>query len=279
MSFLVQLLETIRLNLVINVARELRLVALLIVVGKSLHVLGNVTSEDVLAQSLRVQLLSLNVVTWETLLRVRNVETAVRGTLHGAKDTSTGAGAGETDVEEDLEWAAGLAINLLWLGFGELAISLLNAGEGVLELELVEGATGDEQTDTVGSGPVGETVGDAVALQLVAVGSDKDLVAGELRGDDLGDDVPVGEADDQAVLWRIVLVLGLGDEALASVVVGLTRSATLVLDLVSADGGRRSVSEELPCPRAVVGAEEEGGKCGSKDDSPEVGAVLDQLGL
>lgn len=48
------------------------------------------------------------------------------------------------------------------------------------------------------------------------------------------DDVAVGEPDDQAVLGRIVLVLGLGDEALASVVVGLARLSALVLGLEAA---------------------------------------------
>ena len=75
---------------------------------------------------------------------------------------------------------------------------------------------------------------DAVALELVGVGGDEDLVAGDLGTDDLGDDVLVGEADDQAVLGRVVFVLGLRDEALASVVVGLTRPAALVLHLVAA---------------------------------------------
>ena len=38
--------------------------------------------------------------------------------------------------------------------------------------------------------------------------------------DDLADDVLVGEADDEAVLGRIVLVLGLGDQPLTRIVVG-----------------------------------------------------------
>jgi len=63
---------------------------------------------------------------------------------------------------------------------------------------------------------------DAVALELVSVGCDQDLVAGQFAGDDLADNVAVGEADDETVLGRIVLVLGLGDEALAGVVVGLS---------------------------------------------------------
>jgi len=82
--------------------------------------------------------------------------------------------------------------------------------------------------------PVGQTVCDAVTLELVTVGGHEDLVTSDLGGDDLGDDVAVGEADHQAVLGSIVLVLGLGDEALAGVVVGLTRASAGVLHLETA---------------------------------------------
>lgn len=61
----------------------------------------------------------------------------------------------------------------------------------------------------------------------------EDLVTANLRADDLGNNVAVGEADDESVLGRIVLVLGLGDQALAGIVIGLALSAALVLDLVA----------------------------------------------
>ena len=67
----------------------------------------------------------------------------------------------------------------------------------------------------------------------MGVGSAEDLVAANLGGDDLGDDIAVGEADNESVLGSVVLVLGLGDQALAGIVVGFTLSATLVLDLVA----------------------------------------------
>lgn len=43
--------------------------------------------------------------------------------------------------------------------------------------------------------------------------------------------VTVGEADDEAVLRRIVLVLRLGDQTLASIVVGLSGTSAAVLGL------------------------------------------------
>jgi hypothetical protein len=235
-GILVELLKTVGLNVVVNVSLELGLVTLLIVVGKSLHVLSDVTGEDVLAEGLGVELLGLNVVTGETLLGVRNVKTTVGGTLESGEDTGTSGGAGQTDIKVDLEGAALLTVDLSGLGQGELAISLLDTSEGVLDAELVDGTTGDEKTGGVGSGPVGKTVLDTVGLELVGVGSDEDLVTSDLGRDDLADDVAVGEANNQAVLGSVVLVLGLGDEALAGVVIGLSRSSTAVLDLVAPGG-------------------------------------------
>ena len=235
-GILVELLKTVGLDVVVNVALELRLVTLLIVVGKSLHVLSDVTGEDVLAEGLGVELLGLNVVTGETLLGVGDVKTTVGGTLESGEDTGTGGGAGQTDIKVDLEGAALLTVDLSGLGQGELAISLLDTSEGILDAELVDGTAGDEKTGGVGGGPVGKTVLDTVGLELVGVGSDEDLVTSDLGRDDLADDVAVGEANDQAVLGGVVLVLGLGDEALAGVVIGLSRSSTAVLDLVAPGG-------------------------------------------
>ena len=74
---------------------------------------------------------------------------------------------------------------------------------------------------------------DTVGLELVGVSCAEDLIAGDFGGDDLNDDVAVGETDNQAILGCVVLVLGLGDETLSGVVVGLTRPTTLVLGLVA----------------------------------------------
>lgn len=261
---LVELLDTVGLNVVVDVSLELGLVALLIIVGKGLHVLGNVTTEDVLAEGLGVELLGLNVEAGETLLGVGDVKTTVRGTLHGGEDTGTSGGAGQTDIKEDLEGAALLTVDLGGLGQGELAIGLLDTSEGLLDTELVEGTAGDEKTNAVSRGPVGKTVLDAVGLELVGVGRDEDLVTSDLGRDDLADDVAVGEADDQAVLGGVVLVLGLGDEALASVVVGLSRTSSAVLDLEAPD------EKELLAPRESIA---------KHVHLREVGLVLDQLGL
>lgn len=75
---------------------------------------------------------------------------------------------------------------------------------------------------------------DSITLELVSVGSAKDLVARDLGGDDLTDNILVGEADNETILRSVVFILGLGDETFAGVVVGLPCSTTLVLGLVAA---------------------------------------------
>jgi hypothetical protein len=165
---------------------------------------------------------------------VRDEDTTVGSTLHGTEDTGTSGGTGKTDIKESLEGAAGALVGLDGLGESVLTISLLNTGELLVNAELLEGTAGKEETGGVGGSPVGQTVGDAIALELVGVGAGEDLVTGDLRVDDLGDDVAVGEADDETVLGSVVLVLGLGDQALTGIVIGLALSATAVLGLVAA---------------------------------------------
>lgn len=68
----------------------------------------------------------------------------------------------------------------------------------------------------------------------MCVGGAEDLVAGDLGGDDLADNVLVGEANNEAIFGSVVLVLRLSDETLAGVIVGLSCTTTLVLGLVAA---------------------------------------------
>ena len=235
-GLLVELLEVTGVDLLLEVLGELALEALLILIGEGLHVLGDVATVDVVAEQVGIERLRLDVVTGEAAVGVGNEDTTVGGTLHGTEDTVTGGGADETNVKEGLEGTALAVIGLDGLGEGVLASGLLNTSELVSQTKLGQDTAGEEQTGSVGSSPVGQTLGDTVALQLVGVGSGQDLVTGDLGVDDLGDDVAVGETDDQTVLGRIVLVLGLGDQALASVVVGLTLAAAAVLSLVATEG-------------------------------------------
>jgi hypothetical protein len=227
----VDLLKVTSLNLVLNVLGELGLVALLILIGEGLHVLSDVATDNVVLEGLGVELLGLNVVTGETALGVGDEDTTVGGTLHGSEDTVTGGGADKTNIKEGLEGAALAIVGLDGLGESVLTSGLLDTLELLIKTELLEDTAGKEQTGSVGSSPVGQTLVNAVLGELVSVGRGEDLVTRDLGVDDLGNDVAVGEADNHAVLGRIVLVLGLGDQTLASIVVGLTLAAATVLSL------------------------------------------------
>ena len=75
---------------------------------------------------------------------------------------------------------------------------------------------------------------DSVALEFMSVRSAEDLIASNLRGDDLTDDILISEANNEAILGSVVFIFCLGDETLAGVVVGLACSTTLVFGLVAA---------------------------------------------
>ena len=104
---------------------------------------------------------------------------------------------------------------------------------------------------------------DSIALELVSIGGTKDLVARDLGGDNLANNILVSEADNETILGCVVFVLGLSDETLAGVVVGLSCSATLVLGLEAAM--LLSVANRFKLKAC-------------KSSLPIVGAVLDQLG-
>ena len=76
---------------------------LIIFLLQALHVLGNVTTVDVLLQHLSIKGFALRVVAGETLLGVGDEDTTIAGTLHGTEDTRTGRSPLQTDVEVALE--------------------------------------------------------------------------------------------------------------------------------------------------------------------------------
>ena len=218
----VEFFQPVRLEVVVNVLAELRLVAFLIVVGQSLHVLSHMTTKDVLAEGVGIEFLAFLVVSRETLLVVGDVETTIRGSLQSTKDTGTSRGPVESNIKESLEWSTSLAIlTLSSLGELVLSVSFLNTSKVLVEVEFLESTAGEQETSGVGSRPVGQTVGDAISLELVSICSNKDLVTSEFGSHELTNDITVGEADDESVLWGVVLVLGLRDQSLSCIVIGL----------------------------------------------------------
>ena len=198
-SSLVDALDLVSGDALGDVPAELLLVGSLVLL-ELLHVVSDVTTEDVVLFSLDLVLLVSAL--GEPLVRVWDKETAIDGTLKDGENTSTSGGPPETDIEEGLEWPPGFLIIFLFDWAGEL----------LLKAELLKEPAGAKETDAVGGGVVGKTKLDAIGNEVLrGGGSDGDIVV-NLGGDDLGDDLGVGDTGDKAVLLGTVLGLVLLDE-------------------------------------------------------------------
>jgi len=222
-SVLVDLLEVVGLDSLLLVARELLVVLLRILLEKGLHVLSDMSAKDVLAEDLLVDRLLLSVIADKATLAVGDDDTSVKSALHGTKDTSASACADKTDIEKSAERTA--LVELLEAVEGSTG-GLLDTRIELVDVDLLGSTAGDKKTSGIGSSIVGKAELDAIAGELVGVGSDKDVVTVDAGVDDLADDVAVGETDDKTVLGRVVLVLVLGDELAALTVVSLALTTT-----------------------------------------------------
>lgn len=189
MSLEIHVLDGVSFNVIANVAGECLLVHILIFFLQILHVFRNVVAEDTALEHLGVKALLLSVGR-EALLVVRDVDTAIDGTLHHGKHLIAGGRRHETDVKNSAEGAPVLFI----LDLVHLAVNLLFAGVHLGQTKLGQMATRAEKADAVRGCEVGETALDPVARQLVRIRGGKNLIAGELCRNNLADDVPVFRA-------------------------------------------------------------------------------------
>jgi hypothetical protein len=114
-----------------------------------------------------------------------------------------------------------------------------------MEIQLLQVTASQQKTSAVGGSVVRKTNLHSIARQFMSIGRVDNNVAadsrvGNLNSGDifklrknayLSDDVLVGKADDQTVLRRIVLVLVLNGQTLASIVVGFSLTTALELGL------------------------------------------------
>jgi hypothetical protein len=161
---------------------------------------------------------------------VRNIQSTVSSPLQRSKNLGTGGGAGKTDIKKSLEGAAAVVISLHVV---LLTIDLLDTRVQLVETEVLEVTAGQQQTGAVGGGVVGQTDGDTETGELMGIGARNHTITRELGVDQLVDNVLVGDANDQAVFRRGILVLVLGDEPLAGIVISFALSPSTVLNLVA----------------------------------------------
>lgn len=237
MDLLHQLLDVISLNTSIQVHGEVLLVVLLIILLHLSHVVSNVLTHDTSLVDRGVVLLGVAVVAREALLGVGDVKSTVRGTLHGSEDLGTSGGVLDSNIKKGTERSL-LVIDLLNevgaavdLGGDDLTSGLLDTSVDLIKAELLEKAAGKQQASAVSSSVVLQANSESVLGKLLGGSRAEDLVAVDLSIDDLAEDVLVGEADDQAVLVRRVLVLVLSDKLGALTVVSATLATTAELDL------------------------------------------------
>ena len=103
MGLLIHILNAISGDAILDELGELFLVSVLILFEKVTHVIGNMLTKDVGTMDVGVEFALLLVISGEPLFAVRNVEAAVGGSFHGAKDFGTSGGSGQANIEAGME--------------------------------------------------------------------------------------------------------------------------------------------------------------------------------
>jgi hypothetical protein len=178
-----------------------------------------VNTVNVVTEEFIIVGLGLNIETRETVTVVGNKDTTIGSTLHGTKDTGTSGGTSETDIEESLERTGSILSS-----FNQLngTIGLSETFVLVSKTELGESTTSKKETGGISGSPVSQTTLNTITGKFMSISSRENEITLELGVDDLTDNVLVGETDNQSILRRVVLVLGLNDKSLTSIVIGLT---------------------------------------------------------
>ena len=223
----VDLLQHVSLDAVLDVARELLLVQLRVLLLQLVHVLRDRRAEDLIAVLLRVVLLVLAAVAIEAGVLVRDVQTAVVRALQHREHARSRRRAAQTHVQVAAERTLLAQLRhvvrlLLALAGLHLAVHLLVALVHLRHAQLRQKTASHQQTRAVGSSVVRQTQLHSVAGELRRGSSAQNAVTDDLGRHDLGNHLVVGDAHHQAVLGGVVLVLGLDDQSLTSVVVGLS---------------------------------------------------------
>ena len=112
---------------------------LFVFLEQTLHVLGDVSSDDVFLVDLGVVLFALGVEAGESPVAVRNVDSSVDGALQSAEDLGAGGCAGEADVEVSAEGAV-FAVDVL-------NAEILAVGLGLALVNLVQTVLGRDREE------------------------------------------------------------------------------------------------------------------------------------
>mmetsp|Transcript_23024 Transcript_23024/g.53232 ORF Transcript_23024/g.53232 Transcript_23024/m.53232 type:complete len:248 (+) Transcript_23024:198-941(+) len=173
---LIHLLQRVTLDLFLDVLGELRGVPVGVLLLQKLHILGDVTAEDVLLMRLSVKFLGFAVVARETLFAVRNQQAPINGALERAKYL----GACRCACEAYIKHASERALVALLLDLEHLAVDLLLSSVILVETNLLQKAARHKQASAVARGVIGETNFNVILRELVRVRSADAHVASDL---------------------------------------------------------------------------------------------------
>lgn len=229
LDFLVKSLNGLDTSLLEGLEPSLELDGLLLGSLQLLEVVIDVAAQNSLSEDLVVSLGLFLVEAGESGGRVGDVDTSVSDSLKSSEDLRAGGGGLKSDVEDDLEGSSVLLVRrniVVLLGSGVSSV-------GGIEADLFEESSGDEETNGVGGGIVGETSSEAVSSEFVRISRGEDLIALDGGVDDLGNDSGGGDSDNKSVLGGVVSVLVLDDQSLSGEVVSLSLSSSSELGLVA----------------------------------------------
>lgn len=149
----------------------------------------DVSTEDVAAEGLSLELLALSVVSNETGHGVGDVQTTISSSLHGSENLASSAGLSETNIQETLE---GASVTIDGGNVVVLSVDVVVSGVLGVHVELLQDTASNQQTSGIGSSIVGVANGETISGELMAIGGSKDEVSLDLGVDDLADGVLVG---------------------------------------------------------------------------------------
>merc|ERR1719167_439848 len=140
-SLLVHVLHRVSSDASLDIAAEMFLVSILIFLDEMTHVVSHVRTENMSAMNVSSQRLRLSVITRESLLGMRNVQSTVNSSFHGTEHPGASRGPGQANVKTGTESTGTIVIVLDTV---HLSINLGLALVHRVQLELLENPSGQQ---------------------------------------------------------------------------------------------------------------------------------------
>jgi hypothetical protein len=169
---------------------------------------------------------------------VRDIQPTIGSSLEGTKNSVSSSGRFTSYIQKCTE---GLLVIIhfvheifLLVVFGgddasvNFGVSLID----IIQADLLQKSTSTEETSAIGSGVVLQTDLKSITGQLSGLGLTEDAVSIDQGVRDLANNLRVGETNNEAVLWRLVLVFVLRAKTLTLTVISLSLATTTEFDLV-----------------------------------------------